>query len=148
MSVAAEHLVFEEIETPIGGVPAGAVMSVWERVEPILQRVVKRQTGFDLDSVLTKLQLAHWQLWVIGDFQAVAVTEIQARPLHNVLWVQFIAGDHVDDWLEDWEKVLEAFGTAHNCAAIEFNGRRGWGKFQHKFRDYKPVLTTYRRELS
>lgn len=147
MSAAAEHLVFDEIETPIGGVPADLVMRVWDKVTPILSRVVKPQTGYRLDDVLTRLQLAQWQLWVIGDFQAIAVTEIQVRPLHKVLWVQFIAGDRVDDWLEDWEAVLEAFAKANDCLAVEFNGRRGWHKFQHKFKDYKPVMTTYRREI-
>lgn len=147
MNAAAEHLVFDEIETPIGGVPADLVLRVWGRVEAILRRVVKPDTGYRLEDVLTRLQLAQWQLWVIGDFEAVAVTELQVRPLHNVLWVQFIAGDNVDDWLGDWERVLEAFARANECKAVEFNGRRGWHKFQHKFRNYKPVMTTYRREI-
>lgn len=147
MSATAEHLVFEEIETPIGGVPADLVLRVWDRVAPVLQRVVKPQTGYRLDDVLTRLQMAHWQLWVIGDFQAVGVTEVQLRPLHAVLWVQFIAGDNVEEWLEDWDKVLEAFARANNCKAVEFNGRRGWHRFQNKFRSYKPVMTTYRREV-
>lgn len=147
MSAAAEQLVFDEIETPIGGVPADMVMRVWDKAADVLRRVVRQDTGYDLDAVLTRLQLAQWQLWVIGDFQAVGVTEVQVRPLHNVLWVQFIAGDSVEDWLEDWEKVLEAFAKAHGCKAVEFNGRRGWHKFQRKFRNYKPVMTTYRREI-
>lgn len=147
MNATAEHLVFDEIETPIGGIPADLVVRAWDRVEPILRRVVKPATGYRLEDVLTRLQLAQWQLWVIGNYQAVAVTEVQVRPLHNVLWVQFIAGDNVDEWLGDWEQVLEAFARANDCEAVEFNGRRGWHKFQHKFRDYKPVMTTYRREI-
>ena len=145
MGMPAE--IFEDLETPIGGVAPEMIMAVWERVEPLLRRVVKPSTGFRLDDVLYRLQLAQWQLWVIGDFQAAAVTEIQIRPLHPVLWVQFIAGDDIDSWLNDWETVLYHFGKAHNCAAIEFNGRRGWNKFQNKFRNYKPVMTTYRREI-
>lgn len=145
--VAAAEKIFDEIDTPIGGVPADKIMSVWSKAEPLLRRVVKPNTGYSLDDVLLKLQLAHWQLWVIGDFQAVAVTEIMCRPQHSVLWSQFIAGDNVDEWLDDWERVQAEFARSQGCAAIEFSGRPGWKKFQDKYRKYKPVLTTYRKEL-
>lgn len=148
MSAAAEKI-FDEIETPIGGVPADMVMTVWHRVEPVLRRVVKPATGYDLDAVLNELQLGQMQLWVIGDFQAVAVTRIQERPRQRVLWCQFIAGDSIEDWLDDWVAVQTEFAKAHDCAAIEFSGRQGWHKYARKFRfrDYKPVLTTFRKEL-
>jgi hypothetical protein len=147
LSAVAENI-FDEIDTPIGGVPSVEVMQVWHKVEPLLRRVVKPQTGYALEHVLMKLQLAHWQLWVMGDFQAVAITEIQNRPLHNVLWCQFVAGDNVDDWLDDWEKVQSEYAKAHNCVAVEWSGRRGWTKFKQKYgKIYKVVMTTYRKEL-
>lgn len=145
--VAAVEKVFEEIETPIGGIPADRVIHAWPMAWKVLRRVVKPHTGYDHDTLLTQLQLARMQLWVIGNFQAVAVTQIQLRPLHKVLWCQFIAGDHVEEWLDDWEKVQAEFARANDCVAIEFSGRPGWKKFQDKYRKYKPVLTTYRKEL-
>ena len=145
---ANPQTIFDEIDTPIGGVPSTEVMSVWDKVEPLLRRVVKPHTGHSLDSVLLMLQMARWQLWVMGDFQAVAITEIQNRPLHKVLWCQFIAGDNVDDWLDDWEKVQTEYAKANDCAAVEWSGRRGWIKFKQKYgKIYKAVLTTYRKEL-
>ena len=146
--VANPKDIFDEIDTPIGGVPPVEVMHVWHKVEPLLRRVVKPHTGYSLESVLLKLQLAHWQLWVMGDFQAVAITEIQERPLHKVLWCQFIVGDDVDEWLDDWERVQTEFAKAHDCVAVEFSGRRGWAKFEKKYgKIYKAVLTTYRKDL-
>ena len=62
------------LTTPIGGVPAEHVLEVWPRVEPILKRVVKPQTGYDLNHVLTELQLRRWQLWVVGNFDAAVIT--------------------------------------------------------------------------
>lgn len=146
MSAAAENI-FEEIENQIGGVPPERVMQVWEKIEPILARVVKPETGYSLDSVLTALQMAQMQLWVINDFQAVAVTRIEMRPLNKVLWVQFMAGDDIEAWMDDWRRVSEAYARHNECAAIEFSGRRGWIKFNHRHPDYKPVLTTFRKEL-
>jgi len=146
MSATAENI-FDEIDTPIGGVPANEIMNVWSKVEPLLRRVVRPHTGYSLDHVLMMLQLERMQLWVMGDFQAVAITEIQTRPLHKVLWCQFVAGDNVDDWLDDWEKVQTEYAKANDCAAVEWSGRRGWAKFQQKYRDYKAIMTTYRKEL-
>ncbi len=145
--VARAEEIFDELDNAIGGVPADKVMSVWDRCVPLLRRVVKPHTGYDLDAVLLKVQLAHLQLWVINDFQAVCVTELQARPLGNVMWCQFIAGDNVEQWIDDWEKVIAEYGRAHNCDAVEFSGRPGWKAFQGKFRNYKPQLVTYRKEL-
>lgn len=143
MSVAALQLA-----TPIGGVPAEHVLEVWPRVEPILKRVVKPQTGYNLDHVLTELQLRRWQLWVVGNFLAAVVTSIQVRPLHKVLWVHFIAGRDMDKWLDDWIAVQEAYAKANGCAAIEFAGRFGWEKIARaKKNGYRAILTTLRKEL-
>lgn len=136
-----------ELTTPIGGVPAEHVLEVWPRVEPILKRVVKPQTGYSLDNVLTELQLRRWQLWIVGNFDAAVITSIQVRPLHRVLWVQFMAGKNMEDWLDDWIAVQEAYAKANACKAIEFAGRLGWAKVQKKHSSYRPILTTYRKEL-
>ena len=141
------NAVFEEIRTPIGGVPSDRIAQVWDRVEPLLRRVVRRETGYTLPSVRVELQLGHAQLWVVGNFLAVAVTKIVPRPAESVLWVQFIAGTQMNDWLEDWIAVQEAYAREKGCSAVEFNGRRGWAKIREQHREYKPALTVFRREL-
>lgn len=136
------------LTTPIGGVPAEHVLEVWPRVEPILKRVVKPQTGYDLNHVLTELQLRRWQLWVVGNFDAAVITSIQVRPLHKVLWIQYIAGKGMDAWLDDWITVQEAYAKANGCEAVEFAGRVGWKRIARaKANGYRPVLTTFRKEL-
>lgn len=143
-----EDELFDELQTPIGGVPSHRIMDVWERVEPLFKRVVKPETGWSLRSLLTALQMGQFQLWVIGDFQAVVVTQVQDRPEQRVLWVQFIVGDDMQEWLDDWITVQEAFAREHDCAAVEFSGRKGWHKISEKQHEaYKPVLTIFRREL-
>ena len=139
--------ILETLSTPIRGVLANDVVKSWPRVEPILKRVVTPQTGYTLDHVLTELQLKQAQLWVIGDYQAVVITKIVVRPLHSVLWVHFIAGSKMHEWLEDWITVQEEFAQYHNCAAVEFSGRGGWRKIGEKHPTYKPVLTTFRKDL-
>jgi hypothetical protein len=139
--------VLNEISTPIGGVLPEYVAKVWPKVEPILKRVVKPRTGYTTDHVLVELQLRKWQLWVIGNFDAVVTTCIQVRPLHKVLWVPFIAGNNMDSWLDDWLKVQDAFAKENECIAIEFAGRKGWQR-ELRNRDYKPMWVILRKELT
>jgi hypothetical protein len=149
LNAAAEHDVFDQIDTPIGGVPPEMIMSVWDRVEPMLRKAVRDDSGYTMDSLLNELQLARMQLWVIGNFQGVVCTLIKVNPppVPPTLWVQFLGGHHMDEWLSDWKEVMEAFAISQGCAAIEFAGRKGWNKIHEKHREYKPKWTIFRREL-
>lgn len=145
--VANAEEIFDQIETPIGGVPAAGLMQVWDRIEPLLKRVVRDESGYTIEQVLTELQFGRMQLWVIGDFQGIVVTQIKTPPVAPVLWVMFIAGDHMSEWLDDWKEVMEAFARHNGCKAVEFAGRKGWNKIQQHYPDYKPMWTIFRREL-
>lgn len=137
----------EQMENYIGGVPAAQLMKVWGRVEPLLKRVVKPATGYTPEHVLTELQLNKMQLWVVNDFQAVCVSMIIVKPLHKVLFIPYIAGEYMDTWLDDLGQFLCDIALDMGCQAIEFEGRKGWGKINKHFPEYKPLWTTYRREL-
>lgn len=140
--------VFENLSTPIGGVPATHIMAVWDRVEPILKSAVRTRTGFGLDHVLTELQLGNTQLWVIGNFDAVAITSVQVRPLHRVLYVRNLAGRGMESWFDDWVKVVEAFAKHNDCKFVEFEGRKAWIKLAQLRGDgYKPEAYIFRKEL-
>lgn len=137
----------QQQKTSIGIVPSDKVVEIWEYAEPLFARVVRPFTGWSLDTLLTAFQTGHFQLWTIGDFKGVAATQIQLRPIEKVLWVQFIAGNDMDEWLDDWSETMDAFAQAHDCPAIEFSGRPGWKKINERYPQYKPILTTFRREL-
>ena len=140
----------EQLEPiPIGGVQSHQVMAVWDRVEPMLRRIVQPDTGHSIDSVLTGLQMAKMQLWVIGDFQGVVVTSIENRPSGQcIMAINYIVGHHMDEWLDEWIELQESYAKAHNCVAIEFAGRRGWKKALERWPEYKTSHTVYRRELN
>lgn len=145
--VANPQEIFDEIETPIGGVQPEQIMQVWHKIEPMLKRVVKPETGYTLDSVLYELQMAQLQAWIVGDFDGLVVTQIKTPPVAPVLWVQFFVGDSMSDWIDDWRRVMEAYAKACGCVAIEFAGRKGWNKIQESHPDYKAKWTIFRREL-
>ena len=139
---------FDNINTPIGGVMPDQLSTVWPQIQDLLTAVVTPNTGCSLESVREDLQKGIAQLWVIGDFQAIAITYIQQRPVHKVLWIQYLAGHGRDEWLDDWRIIAEEYAQYNGCAAVEFSGRHGWLKVhKQEYPDYKPILTTFRKDL-
>lgn len=135
------------LEIQIGGIPSDQIMSVWPGVEPVLARVIKPDTGYTMQSVLTALQLANMQLWVIGNFQGVVVTQIENRPAQRILYTLFLAGDNMAEWIDEWCEVQDAYARHNGCAAVEFNGRKGWNKIGEAKPEWKAIRTVFRREL-
>ncbi len=146
MSAQAERQDSET--TPIGGVPVEYLVGIWPKVVPILERVVLPDTGYTLDSVLTELQLARWQLWVIDDFKGAVVTQILDRPAERVLWVHYMAGDDMLDWLEDWVTIQDEYAASVGCTSVEFlSPRKGWEKIQKRFPNYQQTYAVWRKRL-
>lgn len=144
---AAREALFESLDVPIGGVTQDRIMMVWPKVEGLLKRVVRPEEGYDLNDVRIALMTGKMQLWVIGDFLAVTVTSIVEMPQHRVLWVNYMAGDHMATWLEDWLTVQEAYAEHNKCRYIEFRGRGGWRKISQKHPSYKPAQTIFQKEI-
>lgn len=134
-------------ELLIGGVPSDLVMKVWPGVEPVLARVIKPDTGYTMQSVLNSLQLAKMQLWVIGNFQGVVITQIEDRPSQRILYTLFLAGNDMSEWIDEWCEVQDEYARHNGCAAVEFNGRKGWNKIGESKPEWKAIRTVFRREL-
>jgi hypothetical protein len=141
------NAVAEQLAPEMGGIPSTKVADVWLAVEPLLKRVVLPNTGHTLQSVMTALLLAKMQLWVIGSFKGVVVTEIQDRPAERVLFTLFIAGSDMREWLDDWCDLQDEYARHNGCAAVEFNGRKGWNKIGETRPEWKPIRTVFRREF-
>lgn len=122
-------------------------MKVWAGVEPVLARVIKPDTGYTMQSVLNALQLGKMQLWVIGDFQGVVITQIEDRPAQRVLYTLFLAGNNMSEWIDEWCEVQDEYARHNGCAAVEFNGRKGWNKIGESKPEWKAIRTVFRREL-
>lgn len=138
----------KQLETlNMGGIPSTDVIKIWPAVEPILQRVVKRETGHSMQSVLSALLMAKMQLWVIGDFKGVVVTEIQNRPVERVLFTLFLAGQDMKEWIDDWCEYQIEYAKYNGCTAVEFNGRKGWNKIGETRPDWKSIRTVFRQEI-
>ena len=142
------HAVAAHVEQlPIGAVAPGQIPYVWPRVVPLLEKVVRVQTGYTVEATRLELMFGELVLWVVGDFVAILLTAVQQRHSQKVLWVQFLAGEDMPAWLDDWIVVMENYAKAEGCKAIEFAGRPGWMRLHRRYPEYRTTMTTYRREL-
>lgn len=140
--------ILDDVSTPITGVLAGQIQSVMHKLVPLLETVVLPETGYTLEVVLNDLLAQYTSLWVIGDFDAITITRIQDRPTGRVLWNEWLAGSGMDDWVEDWLTVQEAYARHEGCVAIEFAGRNGYKrKYNPKFDNFRAIRTIFRCEL-
>jgi hypothetical protein len=132
------------LKAHIGGVPVNRIDLVWPRVARLFQRIDKAQVAY----LYGEMKAGKIQLWVVNDFEGVVGTSIEHRQYERVLFVDFLAGQNLRTWLDDWITVMETFARSHMCDAVEFRGRRGWRIFERRHQDYKPKFTIYRKELS
>ena len=146
MEAAAK--VLDDIDTHIWGLMPAQVPYVADRLMPLLRKVAKPNTGYTPESVLQEMIDGHLATWVIGDFKAITCTAVQDRPTGRVLWNTWLSGSDLDEWIDDWMRVQEAFARHMECTAIEFAGRLGYlKKYGARFKNFRAMRTIYRCEL-
>ena len=134
------------VPIPVYGIPTIYVNQVWSQVEPILKDVIE-ESDDTVESTRQAVLDGTYHLWIIGDYSAVAVTQIIERPKRRIAWIQFIAGKDMNIWFDAWIEALEHYAQNEDCAAIEFAGRKGWLRHAKKHPEYKPTKTLFRREF-
>jgi len=135
-------------DAPIVFVTPEHLNQVLERIVPLLETVVKPDTGYTVDAVIYDLIMGETLLWIIGDFQALTITRIVDKPAERVLWNEWLAGKDMESWVSEWLDVQEQYAKNAGCTAIEFNGRRGYmKKYSPLFPKFKGMRTLYRCEL-
>ena len=139
--------IFSEIETYIGRVREDKLLAVWPQVLPVVEKILTKHPGVTPNAILGDLLVGAFELWVIGDFQAISITRIVNKPREKMLFIEWLGGESIDDWVEDWLKVAEAYAKAIGCDSVEFFGRIGYRRYEKRF-NYKPVNTVYRKELT
>jgi hypothetical protein len=88
------------------------------------------------------------QLWVKFDkeVQGAFVTKINKYPQKNLLLVILLGGDKFQEWRDEADALLNAFGKQHNCEYVELFGRKGWGKML-KDLNYNEVTRLFAKEI-
>ena len=122
-------------------IPKDHVESMWQHVEPILQRAV----GLTPDRIDTKdvyegAKKGAYLMWLVTEerdniqyIQAVLTTRIADYPKSKALCIDFVAGTRMTEWLPVVMPVLEELGKTNGCSHIEGYGRRAWTKYLNEY---------------
>lgn len=120
----------------IHGIPAEQTPSWRFFVDHWLSEALLHGGGLmAMEDVHAAIAARAMQLWVIADGKtpvAAVVTAINVHPQAKVLTVVLTGGDGMAIWLPDLVDLLQRYGQAHGCAAVEAHGRPGWTRaLQH-----------------
>ncbi len=114
-------------------ITAGEGATVWQAVEPLLQRACDHADNRFSPEILRKSVLARsMQLWVAfndnEEIRAVAVTHLGVFPNGDkTAEIIALGGEQRAEWLPLFP-VMVKWAEKEECCSISFQGRKGWAK--------------------
>jgi len=133
----------------IEGIKGESVEAWWPLVEEYLNTALEYSLGeYSITDIKNACISKNMQLWVKIGKQAKGafVTKIAKYPQKNLLIVILLGGDEFQEWRDEADALLNAFGKQNNCEYVELFGRKGWGKMLKDI-DYKEVTRLFAKEI-
>ena len=133
----------------IEGIKGESVEVWWPLVEEYLITALEHGLGeYSIGDIKNSCISKDMQLWVkIGkETKGAFVTKIAKYPQKNLLVVILLGGDEFQEWRDEADAVLNAFGKQHSCEYVELFGRKGWGKMLKDI-DYKEITRLFAKEI-
>ena len=133
----------------IEGIKGENIEAWWSLVEEYLNTALKYSLGeYSIGDIKSACISKNMQLWVKFDtkVKGAFVTKIAKYPQKNLLIVILLGGDEFQEWRDEADALLNAFGKENNCEYIELFGRKGWGKILKDI-NYKEVTRLFAKEI-
>jgi len=133
----------------IEGIKGESVEVWWPLVEEYLNTALEYSLGeYSIDDIKNACISKNMQLWVkVGkQTKGAFVTKIAKYPQKNLLIVILLGGDEFQEWRDEADALLNAFGKENNCEYVELFGRKGWGRMLKDI-DYKEVTRLFAKEI-
>lgn len=112
----------------------------WGKARALLEQSVSRMDDETIEEVESALgDFSKAQLWVAGDVELVAVTQL----FPDECYVWHMSGDFAT-WGRAMTDAAIEWARAEGCTKMELNGRAGW---QRLLRDWEVVTVTLRKAL-
>ena len=122
----------------------------WSLVQEYLITALEHGLGeYSIEDIKESCKSKDMQLWVKMDreVQGAFVTKIAKYPQKNLLCVILLGGDKFQEWRDEADALLNAFGKEHNCEYVELFGRKGWGRALKDI-DYKEITRLFAKEIT
>ena len=133
----------------IEGIKGENIEKWWSLVEEYLITALEYGLGeYSIGDIKKSCKSKDMQLWVkMGrEVKGAFVTKIAKYPQKNLLCVILLGGDEFQEWRDEADALLNAFGKEHNCEYIELFGRKGWGRALKDI-DYKEITRLFAKEI-
>ncbi len=133
----------------IEGIKGESVEVWWPLVEEYLNTALEYSLGeYSITDIKNACISKNMQLWVkLGkETKGAFVTKIAKYPQKNLLIVILLGGNEFQEWRDEADALLNAFGKENNCEYVELFGRKGWGKMLKDI-DYKEVTRLFAKEI-
>lgn len=110
----------------ITGIRGDELPAVIDRVSPFLEHFAARDLkGETVEGLTQAIRERDMQLWVIGAFQAVALTQVTRDAVH----ITHCAGTRREDWQEAFDDHMRAWAKRLGKARVVATVRPGWARF-------------------
>ena len=133
----------------IEGIKGENIEAWWPLVQAYLITALEHGLGeYSIGDIKESCKSKDMQLWVKMDreVKGAFITKIAKYPQKNLLCVILLGGDEFQEWRDEADALLNAFGKEHNCEYIELFGRKGWGRALKDI-DYKEITRLFAKEI-
>lgn len=139
------------MDVKVSLVPSWEVPNVWDRVSRMLKLATDQSQGrYGLNDLKEKLVSGEFQLWLVFDLDynilAAVTSTFTIYPQGKFLAGQFLGGEGLDRWKDEFCRVFHNWGRDNKCVAAEFTGRAGWAKVLAD-NGYREVFRIYQVDL-
>lgn len=139
-----------EVTHAIDGVPPHLVTALWPSVVHLVERACAEWPGDrSADDYMAACRASAAQLWMVslaGKLRAVVITEILNFPQHRILVIELMAGEGMEEWVGELDKVMVEGGRNLGCARIRTGGRKGLTKAAVKL-GYRQTAVVLEKDL-
>ena len=120
-------------------------------IRKLLGKAIERHNrDVGIEDVISDLYAGRSVVWVvyIGDTLVAAITtSIVRHPRRKVLFIEFMGGSRMKEWMEYVLEMLAHVAKETGLEAIHADGRKGFERYCARQSAFKPKSTRYEMEL-
>lgn len=126
-------------------VPPEQAVDFWMKVLPLFERAYRRVDVEMPGDLLARLIGGRSLLWVVADAELrdvlyAFITELFVRPSGTKVCSLVVgAGKQMNDWLP-LQAELERYARAEGCSKIVAEGRPGWARSLHGYKEIRRLI--------
>lgn len=121
----------------------------WPLIYPHVQKLIEHETeqGFTPQAIFDGIQSGRWQLWVVGNADAIVLTTTYEQQAgHCIFSVNMAGGANVVGKVPEILEVLQSYARLNGCSGVEIVGRKGWEKLIRPY-GYSHFYTAWFKRL-